>query len=61
MTNDHAVLREVFRKDGFVRIDGFLSPGEANEIESHLIRFIREVVPTLPKNAAMYQADTWKH
>jgi phytanoyl-CoA hydroxylase len=57
MTQDREALREIFRRDGFVRIDGFLRSGEADRIEKNVIRFIRDVVPTLPKNAAMYQIN----
>lgn len=55
MTNDNAALREAFRRDGFVQIDGFFNPGEVDEIESNLNRFIHEIVPTLLKNIAVYQ------
>jgi len=57
MTHDDAALREIFRRDGFVHIDGFLSEGEVDEIDINLNRFIREVVPTLPNNTAMYQVS----
>jgi phytanoyl-CoA hydroxylase len=55
MTKDREALREIFQRDGFVQIDGFLDPGEADEVEHNVARFIRDNVPTLSKNAAIYQ------
>jgi phytanoyl-CoA hydroxylase len=55
MTKDYEALRVIFRRDGFVQIDAFLTPGETDEIESNLTRFVRDVVPTLSKNVAMCQ------
>lgn len=48
-------LQRDFEGDGFVHLRGFMSPAEMEEIEKHLARFIRDVVPTLPKAKAMYE------
>jgi hypothetical protein len=55
VTTDQEALREIFRRDGFIQIDGFFDPRDVDEIENNVTRFIRDVVPTLPKSSAMYQ------
>jgi phytanoyl-CoA hydroxylase len=48
-------LREAFDRDGFVHVEAFMSQQEMDEIEAHLARFIRDVVPSLPKPEAMHE------
>ena len=40
-------IHDDFRRDGYVVLRGFYSPQEMQEIEDHLARYLREVVPTL--------------
>lgn len=44
-----------YDRDGFVVIREFLPPEEFDELEAHLDRYIREVVPTLPTGDAFFQ------
>src|SRR5690348_13616274 len=55
MNNEGGRLRNDFRRDGFIRVEHLLDPRKVGEVEANLARFIREVVPTLPKNEAMFQ------
>jgi phytanoyl-CoA hydroxylase len=55
MNNDDGTLRDTFRRDGFIHVEHFLDSGEAEEVEVNLARFIREIVPILPKTEAMFQ------
>jgi len=52
---DYGALRADFRRDGFIHVERFFDPGEAQELEANLTRFIREIVPRLPKAEAMYE------
>jgi phytanoyl-CoA hydroxylase len=58
-------VRADFRRDGFVVLRGFYSPNEMQEIEQHLARYLRDVIPTLPAEEAFYevkgQPDTLKY
>jgi phytanoyl-CoA hydroxylase len=47
-------LREKFDADGFVIVRGLLDARELAEVQAQLERYIREVVPTLPKDAAFF-------
>ncbi len=44
-----------FDRDGYVVIREFLAEPEMAELQSHLERYIRDVVPTLPATAAFFQ------
>jgi phytanoyl-CoA hydroxylase len=55
MTLNKTQLRSDFRRDGFVFLPGFLSPDEVAEVNRHLETLIRDVVPTLPPEAAFYE------
>jgi phytanoyl-CoA hydroxylase len=48
------VMRERFDEDGFVVVRGLLDAAELKELKGELERYIREVVPTLPKDAAFF-------
>src|SRR6476660_4781371 len=48
-------MKEVFDRDGFILIEGFLNQQEANEIETNVERFIADVVPKLSRSHAMYE------
>jgi phytanoyl-CoA hydroxylase len=52
---DYDVLKPIFDRDGFIHIHGFFTPEEVEELEANLQRFIRDVVPTLPKSRAMME------
>lgn len=47
-------LCETFDRDGFVIIRGLFSAEEVRELNNQVARYVREVVPTLPKDAAFF-------
>src|SRR5688572_10346205 len=47
-------LRDRFDADGFVIVRELLPPAELAELQRQIDRYIREVVPTLPKDAAFF-------
>lgn len=49
-----ASYKTAFDRDGFVLVRGFLDGNDFAELNNNLDRYIREVVPTLPDNAAFY-------
>lgn len=55
MNNNGGRLRNDFRTEGFIQVEHLLDSRKADEVEANLVRFIREIVPTLPKNEAMFQ------
>jgi phytanoyl-CoA dioxygenase PhyH len=48
------VLRDRFDADGFVIIRGLFSSKELGELKAQVDRYIREVIPTLPQDAAFF-------
>ena len=48
-------LKEDFDRDGFVLVEGYLSAGEAGEINDNIQRFIDEVLPKSPDTTAFYE------
>ena len=53
-SQDYAALRERYEADGFVIVRGLFADAEFQELKSQLDRYVREVVPTLPKEAAYF-------
>ncbi len=51
----HSRLKEDFDRDGFVLVEGYLSPDEAGEINENIQRFIDEVLPKSPDTTAFYE------
>ena len=51
---DLDALRERYEQDGDVIVRGLFPPAELRELRAQLDRYIREVVPTLPKDAAFF-------
>ena len=51
---DFDALRERYDHDGFVIVRGLYSPAEFRELQAQVDRYIREIVPTLPKEAAFF-------
>ena len=49
-----ADLRERFDADGFVIVRDYLGSAEVAEVQAQLARYIKEVIPTLPKDAAFF-------
>jgi phytanoyl-CoA hydroxylase len=47
-------LRTDYERDGFVVIRGLLKPTEFKELSDNLDRYVRDVVPTLPKDQAFF-------
>lgn len=47
-------LRDRFDRDGFVIVRGLFTPAETEELRSQISRYVREVVPKLPKEAAFF-------
>lgn len=52
---DVSELRQQYETDGFVVVRSFLSADELAQLNEQLDRYIREVLPTLPKTAAFFQ------
>jgi len=48
-------LKQDFDRDGYVVIRGFLNPERLATLQSHLERYIRDVVPQLPDADAFYE------
>ncbi len=48
-------LKEDFDRDGFVLVEGYLSSGEAAEVNTQIQRFIDEVLPAAPDTTAFYE------
>ncbi len=53
--NDMASLAKQFKADGFVKIEGFLSPDELTCVRAEVERYKREVAPTLESYRALYE------
>ncbi len=51
---DLDALRKSYDDDGFVVIRGLFSPGEFADLQGNLARYVKEVVPTLPKDQAFF-------
>lgn len=54
MKHDIEVLREQYDRDGFVIIRELFTPAELQNLLAQIDRYIREVVPTLPQEAAFF-------
>ena len=52
---DHNALKKSYQRDGFLHIPAFMPPQEMEEVEAHVNHIIQEVVPTMPKQDAMYE------
>ena len=52
---DYDVLRERYDEDGFVVVRGLFADAEFQELTSQIDRYRREIVPTLPKDAAFFE------
>lgn len=55
---DLDALRDAYDRDGFVVIRGLLAPTAFAELRDNLERYVREVVPTLPKDQAFFDDYT---
>ena len=53
--DDYTQYKESYDRDGFVVVRNFLSPEEYEPLFAALDRYIREVVPSIPDEAAFYQ------
>lgn len=47
-------IRSTYDNDGFVIIRNLFSPAEVQELKDEVDRYIRDVVPTLPRTAAFF-------
>ena len=47
-------LRTDYERDGYVIIRGLFTPEEFAELSGNLDRYVKEVVPTLPKDQAFF-------
>ncbi len=47
--------KAAYDRDGFVLVRNFLPPDELANLTAQVVRYIREVVPTLPDQSAFYQ------
>lgn len=48
-------LRDLFQRDGYVRIDGFLDADEVRDLREHLARFVETVIPRMPPKHVFYE------
>jgi phytanoyl-CoA hydroxylase len=55
---DYASVQSAFEQDGFVHIPAFMNAEEMDEVESHVLQFIRDVVPKLSKVEAMFEDNS---
>jgi len=51
---DLDALRDRYDEDGFVVIRGLFTPASFAELQANLERYVREVVPALPKDQAFF-------
>jgi phytanoyl-CoA hydroxylase len=51
---DFAALRQKYDQDGFVIVRGLYAVEQFRELQAQLDRYVREIVPTLPKDAAFF-------
>lgn len=51
---DYDALRERYEEDGFVVVRGLYADAEFRELQAQLDRYVRDIVPTLPKEAAFF-------
>jgi phytanoyl-CoA hydroxylase len=54
-TMDRDALTRSFQQDGFLCLRGFLGPEEMARMDADLDRFVREIVPTMPRADAMFE------
>ena len=52
---DKETIQEQFDRDGYVRMEHFLSADEVVEARENLDRFIRECLPDMPPGFAFYE------
>jgi phytanoyl-CoA hydroxylase len=53
--SDWTTHAKQFRQDGFVKVEGFLSPDELTTVRAEVERYKRDVVPTLASFRALYE------
>ncbi|MDE0646307.1 MAG: phytanoyl-CoA dioxygenase family protein, partial [Gammaproteobacteria bacterium] len=53
--SDYTSYKADYDRDGFVLVRNFLPADELKDLTAHVDRYVREVVPTLPDQAAFYQ------
>jgi phytanoyl-CoA hydroxylase len=56
-TIDLDKLAADYERDGVVRVRGFFAADEVARIRHELDRYCREIAPTLPKDAVVFEAD----
>ena len=54
--HDPQELRTGFNTDGYVYLPGFLGSDGAEEVLTHLDRYVRDVVPDMPKTEVYYES-----
>ena len=53
--NNPDATKAEFDEQGFVALRGFMNPDEVAEVQGNLNRFIRDIVPTMPKEHVFYE------
>ncbi|MEZ5276520.1 MAG: phytanoyl-CoA dioxygenase family protein [Opitutaceae bacterium] len=53
--NAAAQIKKDYDRDGYIHLPGFLNADEVRELLANLDRFVREVVPGLPKTDVFYE------
>ena len=51
---DGSRIKAHFDRDGFIRLEGFISPDEAKAVNDNIDRYIAEVLPQLPEDGGFY-------
>ena len=53
--NPYSQYHEEFSRNGFVRIEGYLTPEEVRNLEENLKRYLNEIAPGLPPTDVFYE------
>ena len=55
--NPLSQYHEDFSRNGFVRLEGYLTPEEVQNLEENLQRYLREIAPGLPPTDVFYEVE----
>lgn len=49
--------KKTYDRDGFLKVENFVSAEQLQELEAELARYVRDIVPTLPPGDIVYETD----
>ncbi len=55
--NPYSRYHQEFSRNGFVRLQGYLTPEEVRNLEENLQRYLREIAPGLPPTDVFYEVQ----